>query len=69
MNVGSTSVVPRTCFAGRFLGWMLNGQRAHCKRLAGGCCETSRLVELAVRAQALLLAPAGATSRPLFESE
>jgi hypothetical protein len=23
MNVGSTSVIPRTCFAGRFLGWML----------------------------------------------
>jgi hypothetical protein len=32
MNVGSTSVVPRTCFAGRFLGWMLTVWLQQCKR-------------------------------------
>ena len=32
MNVGSTSVVPRTCLAGRFLGWMLTGLPQNGKR-------------------------------------
>jgi len=38
MNVGSTGVNHRTCFAGRSLKWMLSGGGKDCKFLAWSRC-------------------------------